>query len=165
MLAYIRAQRASLSEDSPDLWKHTGATKGHPWPLKNGVVAESKDGGRTWKNLRLFDTYGSVPGELFQVPDGRVAAAWLQRYPENDAEIRARISNDGGQTWEKRTYTLFKGAGYPSSVVYPDGTIITICENTKMDSIGHPLDKRSCPSRWPHSESAAGQLAGSSSCS
>ena len=149
MLAYIRAQRNSLPEDPPDFWKRTGATQGHLWPLKNGVVAESDDGGRTWKNLRVFDTYGSVPGEILQVPDGRLAAVWLQRYPSDEPEIRVRISRDGGRTWDSETYVLRKGSGYPSSVVYPDGTIVTVCENTKMNRAGHPRDKRSMAvARW-----------------
>ena len=149
VLAYARSQRNSLPEDPPDFWKQTGATRGNPWPLKNGVIAESNDGGRTWENLRLFDTYGSVPGEIIQTPDGRVAAVWLQRYPYDKAEIRVRISADGGRTWEKRTYSLFKGMGYPSSVVYPDGTIVTVCENTKMDSGAKILGKRTmAAARW-----------------
>ena len=148
MLAYIRAQRVSLSEDPDDFWQQTGAERGHLWPLKNGVIAESDDNGRTWHNLRLFDTYGSVPGELIQTPDGRVAAVWLQRYPYNDAEIRVRISADGGGTWQKRTYSLLKGHGYPSSVVYPDGTIVTVCENTKFQG-GQPRGKRTMAAvRW-----------------
>lgn len=149
MLVYARAQRGSMPSDPPDFWKQTGATKGHAWPLKNGVIAESNDRGRTWKNLRLFDTYGSVPGELIQAPDGRVAALWLQRYPYQTSEIRVRISSDEGRTWEKRTYALFKAHGYPSSVVYGDGTIVTVCENTKMNGGGRPVDKRTMAAvRW-----------------
>ena len=155
MLAYIRIQRRPLPEDPPDFGKMTGVaqeqpwTESHLWPLKNGVVGESDDGGRTWKNLRLFETYGSVPGEILQAPDGRVAAVWLQRYPYGKAEILARISDDGGRTWGKKTYSVMKGMGYPSSVVCPDGTIVTVCEDTKMDRSGQPLDKRSIAAvRW-----------------
>ena len=148
MLAYSRAQRVSLPEDADDFWKHNGAAEKNTWPLKNGVISESDDGGRTWHNLRLFDTYGSVPGEVIQTPDGRVAAVWLQRYPYEDAEIRVRISADGGRTWEKRTYSVLKGHGYPSSVVYPDGTIVTVCEDIKFAG-GRPRDKRTVAAvRW-----------------
>ena len=148
MLAYSRAQRVSLPEDPDDFWKQTGASEGNSWPLKNGVVAESNDAGRTWHHLRLFDTYGSVPGELLQTSDGRLAAVWLQRYPYEDAEIRVRISTDGGRSWQKQTYSLIKGHGYPSSVVYPDGTIVTVCENTKFAG-GRPRDKRTmAAARW-----------------
>jgi hypothetical protein len=149
MLCFIRAQRGNLPEDSPDLWKQTGCTQGHAYPLKNGVVAESDDGGRTWKNPRLFDTYGSVPGELIQVPDGRLAAVWLQRYPHDKSEIRVRISADGGRTWGKQNFALRQGHGYPSSVVYADGIIVTVCENTRMTRTGQPVEKRTmAASRW-----------------
>lgn len=149
MLAYIRAQRHSLPEDPPGFWKQTGATEGHSWPLKNGVVAQSNDGGRTWKNLRLFDTYGSVPGELIQTPGGRVAAIWLQRYPYTESDIRVRISNDGGRSWGQRTYSLFHAHGYPSSVVFSDGAIVTVCESTRMNDKGRPIGERAMAAvRW-----------------
>ena len=132
MLAYIRVQRGLLPTDPADLKQKTGAgTKG--WPVKSGVIGESHDGGRTWQRLRLFDTLGSVPGEIIQAPDGRIAAVWMQRYPYEDSEIRVRISHDLGQTWSKTTYWLMKGQGLPSSVVYPDGTIVTVADNTKLD--------------------------------
>lgn len=142
MLAYIRAQRPMLKEDPPDFRGKTGASPTEEWVLKNGVVAESVDGGRTWVNPRLFDLRGSVPGEFVQVPDGRIAAVWLQRYPYELAEIRARISSDGGRTWGATTYSLMHGHGYPDSVVYPDGTIVTVCENTDLNHRGRVLGSR-----------------------
>lgn len=142
MLAYIRAQRPMLAEDPTDFRERTGATPTEEWVLKNGVVAESVDGGRTWVNPRLFDLRGSVPGEFVQVPDGRIAAIWLQRYPYELAEIRARISSDGGRTWGPKTYSLMHGHGYPDSVVYPDGTIVTVCENTDLNHRGRVLGSR-----------------------
>ena len=146
MLAYIRAQRPMLPEDPPGFRKRTGATPTEEWVLKNGVVAESVDGGRTWLNPRLFDLRGSVPGEFVQVPDGRIAAIWLQRYPYELAEIRARISSDGGRTWGPATYSLMHGHGYPDSVVYPDGTIVTVCENTDLSHRGRVLGSRTMAS-------------------
>ena len=142
MLAYIRAQRANVPEDDKDYWRKTGFSQPSGWVLKNGVVAESNDGGRTWTDARLFDTYGSVPGELIQLPDGRVAAVWLQRYPYALAEIRVRISNDGGRNWDHTTYSLMRGHGYPDSVVYPDGTIVTVCENTNLFHTGQVVGSR-----------------------
>ena len=100
MLAYIRVQRGLLPTDPPDLTQKTGSTKG--WPVKSGVIAESHDRGRTWQRLRLFDTLGSVPGEIIQTPDGRIAAVWMQRYPYEDSEIRVRISDDLGQPGTRR---------------------------------------------------------------
>jgi len=149
MLAYVRAQRGRLPHDPPDLEEKTGAEKDGFWAVKNGVIAESHDAGRTWTNLRLFDTLGGAPGEIVQAPDGTIAAVWLQRYPHEKAEIRVRITRDEGQTWSKITYWLMKGTGYPSSVVYPDGTIVTVCENTEMDRRGKPVGDRSLvAARW-----------------
>ena len=117
--------------------------------------ADSEDGGRTWVNPRLFETRGSVPGEFIQAPDGRVAAIWLQRYPYELAEIRARISYNGGQTWGGITYSLMHGHGYPSSVVLGDGTIVTVCENTDLNHRGRVLGSRTMAAlhwRFPESE-------------
>ena len=142
MLAYIRAQRKGLAEDSPGFWQKTGASRSEEWVLKNGVLAHSDDGGRTWLEPRLFDTRGSVPGEILQVPDGRVVAVWLERYPYQLAEIRVRISTDGGRTWGGKTYSLMRGHGYPDSVVFPDGTIVTVCENTDLNRRGRVIGSR-----------------------
>jgi photosystem II stability/assembly factor-like uncharacterized protein len=149
MLVFIRHQRSHLPDDPADLRTQTGAPQGNPYVCKNGMIAESDDGGRTWKNHRIFDIYGSVPGELIQAPDARVAAVWLQRYPHEEAEIRVRISADGGRNWGRRTYRLMKGNGYPSSVVYSNGTIVTVCENTKMTPAGQPDRPRTmAAARW-----------------
>ena len=149
MLAYVRAQRGRLPHDPPNLEEMTGAEKDSGWPVKNGAVAESHDAGRTWTNLRLFDKLGGAPGEIIQTPDGAIAAVWLQRYPHEEAEIRVRITRDEGQTWSKTTYWLMKGTGYPSSVVYPDGTIVTVCENTELNKRGYPVGDRSLvAARW-----------------
>ena len=142
MLAYIRVQRGRLPQDPVDLKDKTGAKKNSFWAVKNGAIAESHDNGRTWENLRLFDTLGSVPGEIIQAPDGRIAAVWMQRYPYEDSEIRMRISHDLGETWSKNTYSLMKGQGLPSSIVYPDGTVVTVAENTKLDSQGKVISER-----------------------
>ena len=142
MLAFVRSQRDFLAHDPPDLEEKTGAEKGRGWPVKNGVIGESHDGGRTWQNLRLFDTLGSVPGEIVQSPEGTVAVVWLQRYPHDKAEIRVRTTPDQGRTWSKTSYRLMLGTGYPSSVVYPDGTIVTVCENTKMEPNAKIIGKR-----------------------
>lgn len=149
MLAYIRAQRPPLSDDPSDFTQQTGTRENNPWPLKNGVLAESNDKGRTWTNLRLVDTYGSVPGELIQAPDGRIAALWLLRYPYEQAGIRVRLSSDDGHSWGRETYSLCAGHGYPSSVVYADGTIVTACESTRLSSRGRPVGERTMGAvRW-----------------
>ena len=47
--------------------------------------------------------------------------------------LRVRISENDGSTWGKKTYHLPELSGYPSSVVYDDGTIVTVCGSTKMN--------------------------------
>jgi len=149
MLAYIRHQRGSLPLDPPDLWKRTGApSKESIFVLKNGLIAKSFDGGRTWKNLRLWGTYGTVPGEIIQVPDGRVAVLWQQRYPHHKIHIRVRISEDGGRMWGRKTYRLPELSGYPSSVVYDDGTIVTVCGSATMNASSEILRDTLHAVRW-----------------
>ncbi|MDP6153466.1 MAG: sialidase family protein, partial [Phycisphaeraceae bacterium] len=143
MLAIIRAQRFRFDSDTPELFKTFGTPPDGRIALKNGVLAESNDGGRTWGNPRLFTGFGDVPGELIQTPDGRIAALWLHRYPHPQGRVCVRISEDGGATWGDTQYVLFDGNGYSSSVVFDDGAIVTVCENTPLDAGGHPAGARS----------------------
>ena len=53
-------------------------------------------------------------------------ATFETRYPYADGgAILARVSWDGGQTWEPELYKLTRGHGYSGSVVLKDGTIVT----------------------------------------
>lgn len=142
MLAFIRAQRTRLPGDTDGFVKRLGGPPRNPWVCKNGVLIESEDRGRTWTRPRLFSGYGGVPGELIQGPDGRVAAIWLLRYPHDKAQIRVRLSRDAGRTWDDTVYVLMHGHGYPSSVVRDDGTIVTVCEDTRMTPAGQPVGER-----------------------
>ena len=94
------------------------------------------------KTCDYLTRWAVFPGEIIQAPDGRIAAVWMQRYPYEDSEIRMRISHDLGETWSKNTYSLMKGQGLPSSIVYPDGTVVTVAENTKLDSQGKVISER-----------------------
>lgn len=142
MLAIVRGQRLRLPGDADDFVKALGGPPAQAWVFKNGVLVASDDGGRTWSGARLFSGYGDVPGELVRCPDGRLAALWLRRYPYPEGHIRVRLSDDGGRTWEDTVYVLFEGAGYPSSVVRDDGTIVTVCESTRLDAGGQPAGPR-----------------------
>jgi hypothetical protein len=150
MLAFIRYQRRGLPEDPEGLSERTGHSEagGGGGIFKNGVIAESHDGGRSWQNFRAIGTYGGVPGELVQGPDGRVAAVWLNRYPHVESHIRVRVSADEGQTWGATTYLLLRGTGYPSSVVREDSTIVTVCENTDLDDRGWPQRRTRVAAHW-----------------
>lgn len=108
-----------------------------PFAFKNIFLADSEDGGTTWKNFRpLRDSqgqvlikYGQCHGQLVQVPDGRVVLVHDNRYPNEERDIRAHISSDGGQTWAPEVYYLSFGRGDPASVVLDDGTIVTVTGN------------------------------------
>jgi hypothetical protein len=108
-----------------------------PFTFKNLFLADSDDGGVTWKNFRpLRDNQGQVlikfgqcHGQLVQVPDGRVVVVYDNRYPNEERDIRARISSDGGQTWAPDVYYLSFGRGYAASVVLEDSTIVTVTGN------------------------------------
>lgn len=90
-------------------------------------LAESEDGGRTWRNRRqLTWVFGQAHGDLATIPGGGVVAVYENRYPEKDADVRARVSWDGGVNWEPEVYRLARGIGYAGSVASPDGTIITV---------------------------------------
>ncbi len=102
--------------------------------FKNVFVGESFDNGVTWKNLHPLQdangnalvVYGQAHGDLVQVPDGRVVMVHDHRYPTNERQIIARVSNDEGATWEPEVYKITLGDGYPSSVALEDGKIITV---------------------------------------
>ena len=55
-----------------------------------------------------------------------MVAVYENRYPVDRPDIRARISHDGGQTWEPELYVLAEGVGYSGSVGLSDGTIVTV---------------------------------------
>lgn len=155
MLAFIRYMRDALpGENIQSLGMQTGwsdkrlAGKGQRNPFKNAVIAESFDRGRTWQNFRVFDTFGSVPGELVQGHDGRIAAVWLQRYPHAGAHIRVRVSADEGETWSDIAYQMFQGTGYPSSIVRDDGTIVTVCEKSDLDERGTARRRTLVAAHW-----------------
>ena len=115
-----------------------------PFTFKNLFLADSDDGGATWKNFRpLRDSqgqvlikYGQCHGQLVRVPDGRVVLVHDNRYPGEECDIRARISSDGGQTWAPEVYYLSFGSGNPASVVLEDGTIVTVTGNRPFGNSG-----------------------------
>lgn len=90
-------------------------------------LAESADGGRTWENWRqLTWVFGQAHGDLALLPGGGVVAVYENRYPVTKPDIRARVSWDGGWTWEPEVYILATGIGYSGSVAAADGTIVTV---------------------------------------
>ena len=78
---------------------------------KTVQLANSEDGGRTWHSHRpLTRMYGQAHGDLVALPGGGVVATFENRYPYADGgAILARVSWDGGQTWEPETLQAHPG--------------------------------------------------------
>ena len=116
-------------------WLH-GLPGGEPWaPLsKQAMFLDSDDGGLTWTNARpTFDAGGQpilVNGECHgwcaQLADGRIVLVHDHRFPHVEGQTIARVSHDEGRTWERHTYHLIFGAGYPATLALDDGTILTV---------------------------------------
>ena len=56
--------------------------------------------------------------------------------------ILARVSWDGGQTWEPELYKLTRGHGYSGSVVLKDGTVVTLAGDGQLSRVGRPTGRR-----------------------
>lgn len=70
---------------------------------------------------------GGDPASLTRLQDGRIAMVYgWRRLPYG---IRARISDDEGQTWSAETILRDDGRswdlGYPRTVQRPDGNLVT----------------------------------------
>lgn len=128
-------------------WKNPATGRQANSVFKHVWIGASSDGGRTWGEFgavrdregRPLLVFGECHGQLVQVPDGRVVLVHDCRYPYDRSEIRARVSNDEGRTWEPGTYHVSAGMGYPSSVALPDGTIVTITGTTRLDARFRPI--------------------------
>ena len=114
---------------------------------KRTFIAES-EAGREWTSVRPLTTLvGDTPGELVQVPDGRVVFIYCHRYGPQ-AGVYARVSTDEGRTWQSELLALLTQAngGYPSSTVLEDGTIVTLTgfsERGKVQAIRWRLPSNS----------------------
>ena len=108
---------------------------------KTVELADSEDGGRTWKNIRpLTRVIGQAHCDLTALPKGGVLAVYENRYPyKNGMDIRARVSRNAGKSWEPKLYILSRGAGYAGSVVCEDGTVITVAGDGQLDENGRPV--------------------------
>ena len=88
----------------PDLPEKTGA--GHS-PYKHLFLANSDDGGRSWKNFRQLTTvFGQSYGFPAALSDGTVVVVRHDGYNPNRNGL-AMISYDEGQTWEDEAYYMY----------------------------------------------------------
>ena len=102
---------------------------------KRTFIAESKDG-RDWGNFRQLTTlFGDTPGELIQLPDGRVVLLYIHRYSPQDG-VYARVSHDEGRTWGAELLALRNvHSGYSSSTVLKDGTIVSMIGGETIQAV------------------------------
>lgn len=100
-------------------------------------VFASNDGGETWGFLSRVNDFGS-PGSLVRLPDGRLVMVYGYRLMPSG--IRARVSEDEGETWGPELIIRDDGGswdvGYPNAWVTDDGKVGVIYYiNLKNDRI------------------------------
>lgn len=89
----------------------------------------SPDDGRSWYRLHqpTIDNAGN-PASMIRLEDGRIALTYGWRHPPFG--IRARLSDDDGQTWGEEIVLRHDGVswdiGYPRTVQRADGKCLTI---------------------------------------
>lgn len=92
-------------------------------------VFKSTDNCKTWEFLSSpVETQGWNPASMIKLADGRICLTYGFRYEPRG--IKAKISNDNGQTWGNEIVLRNDGGtwdlGYPRTVQRPDGKIVTI---------------------------------------
>jgi hypothetical protein len=90
----------------------------------------SFDLGTSWKRdaTPVSDLGEGNPPSLIRLEDGRLCLTYGYRAPPY--EIRARLSSDGGRTWDPEFAIRGNGGGrdlgYPCSIQRPDGKVVTV---------------------------------------
>jgi hypothetical protein len=90
----------------------------------------SLDNGQSWKldQTPAPDLGEGNPPSMIRLADGRVCLTY--GYRAKPYGIRARLSSDGGHTWDEEIILRGDGGGrdvgYPRSVQRPDGKIVTV---------------------------------------
>ncbi len=131
---------------------------------KNLAMLDSDDRGITWKNPReVTRMLGTMHGSTVELPDGRIVLIHCSRGPWKHGGERARVSRDGGNTWQPEKYYLHTTPTYPgysASCLLPPkladgkpGMILTIVGNRRLEhrhllASGDKNSKRSQPERF-----------------
>ncbi len=90
----------------------------------------SDDAGKTWRflNQPAPSTGGGNPPSLIRLQDGRLAITY--GYRSAPFGIRARLSQDNGETWSDEIILRGDGGawdlGYPRTVQRPDGKLVSV---------------------------------------
>lgn len=97
-------------------------------------VYRSEDGGLTWNFLSRVNEWGA-PAHLLPLKDDRLLCTYGRRVPPYG--IRARISDDGGETWGREIILRDGGGssdlGYPRTALLPDGKVIAVYYFNRAD--------------------------------
>jgi hypothetical protein len=128
------------NEDNWRFWQRAHGNANLTNYKKNLLLVDSDDGGMTWMNAREANHgLDEMHGMTLELPDGRIALFYVHRMPYSHGGERARISRDGGYTWDKELYYLHTTPGYPgysANCVLPPhladgrpGMILTIVAN------------------------------------
>ena len=145
LLCATRFQREYLSIDLFDAPAEQGGGR-TTWPppssnlvgagrFKNEAIMFSSDGGREWTKPTQVTRLHMVSADAVELPDGRVVLT----YDHKDAVggPRARVSPDGGRTWEPEHYILAYHTmdARTSSVVLSDGRVLTLWAGARDEGI------------------------------
>jgi BNR repeat-like domain len=90
----------------------------------------STDSGRSWtlSSAQVANTGEGNPPSLIRLTDGRVCLTY--GYRTAPFGIRARLSADGGLTWQDEIHLRDDGGGrdvgYPRTIQRPDGRLVTV---------------------------------------
>lgn len=91
--------------------------------------SESTDDGKTWTKPRKTPMWGWV-SHLLELRDGRILCTY--GYRRAPFGVRGCLSNDGGKTWDIANEIVLRDdggtsdLGYPSSVEFDDGRVLTV---------------------------------------
>ena len=113
----------------------------HRTPKANYFQNLSTDGGRTWSETKDSGLWcgGSSPPDLRLLADGRVLLT--RGYRREPYGVRCHISESEGDTWVKEVVLRDDGpdrdVGYPSTVQFDDGQLLTVYYWHGEDGIRH----------------------------
>ena len=113
----------------------------HRTPKANYCQNVSTDGGRTWSETRDSGLWcgGSSPPDLKLLADSRVLLT--RGYRREPCGIRCHVSEDEGGTWVQevvlRDDGLDRDVGYPSTIQFDDGKLLTVYYWHGKDQIRH----------------------------